>query len=102
MTVGDNGDILAALLDDGFADGKQILLIPYRTQVVVEVLMLKIQHRIVASYCTLEQGFCISGTGRCDNDQAGDVGEHRLQALGMLRPVSGAAADRRTKHHRSR
>ncbi len=64
--------------------------------------MLEEENRVLGLQGGTEQADRVRGPGRHDDDQAGDVGEDRLAALGVPdRPAGQVAADRDPQHHRA-
>ena len=68
-----------------------------------QVLVLEEQHRVLAAEGGAEQPGGVARARRHDDDEAGDVGEDRLAALGVPdRPAGQVAADGDPDHQRDR
>lgn len=85
--VGHHGDIAALMHHNGFADGKQEIFIPVVGHIKLHAVVLAVLHHnhgIIVPDGGFQQALGGIGIGRDDDLGAGEVGDDRVQILGVL------------------
>lgn len=85
------GHIVAGPFDGSLTEGNSVVLHRNGAFGIVEKLVFDKNHGVVISQGGFEEPLGVVGIGGQGHLQAGDVGEHGLQALGMLGGVPTAA-----------